>query len=146
MEQQGGSEERKQTNIRRLSRSGDVDLDAPGYAIKVLVGNSNRKLGGEIATALGVPLASCEVASFSDGETKIHIEHNIRGTDCYVIQPTCHNFENGTSVNDNLMELYALSLFFFRCAHQFQQFDKKTKVVAAAHPQAVFRSQSDSSW
>jgi len=57
---------------------------------------------------LKVPLASCEVGTFSDGETKIQVEHNIRGTDCYVIQPTCHNYENSTTVNDNVMELLLL--------------------------------------
>jgi len=98
------------SNILKLSRGGDPpgEPDAAGYAIKILVGNSNRKLGMDIAAALKVPLANCEVASFSDGETKIHIEHNIRGTDCYVIQPTCRNPENGTSVNDNVMELLLL--------------------------------------
>jgi len=95
------------SNILKLARGGGDSSDASeGYAIKILVGNSNRKLGDDIASALKVPLAVCEVGAFSDGETKIHIENNIRGTDCYVIQPTCHNSENGTSVNDNLMELY----------------------------------------
>jgi len=93
------------SNILKLSRDSSSSDASEGYAIKILVGNSNRKLGNDIASALKVPLAVCEVGSFSDGETKIHIENNIRGTDCYVIQPTCHNSENGTSVNDNLMEL-----------------------------------------
>jgi len=84
------------------------DGSAPGYAIKILVGNANRKLGADISAQLKVPLASCEVSTFSDGESKIQIHHNIRGTDCYVIQPTCHNFENDTSVNDNVMELLLL--------------------------------------
>eukprot|EP01087_Luapelamoeba_hula_P011846 TRINITY_DN3275_c0_g1_i1.p1 TRINITY_DN3275_c0_g1~~TRINITY_DN3275_c0_g1_i1.p1 ORF type:complete len:344 (-),score=48.96 TRINITY_DN3275_c0_g1_i1:29-1060(-) len=82
--------------------------DCAGYAIQIIVGNGNKKLGSDISAALNVPLAKAEVGRFSDGEAKIHIEHNIRGTDCYIIQPTCHNFENDTSVNDNLMELLLL--------------------------------------
>jgi hypothetical protein len=115
-----------------VSKETAEQLEAPGYAIKIIVGNANRKLGQDIAAHLRVPLAKCEVGTFSDGETKIQIEHNIRGTDCYVIQPTCHNYENGTSVNDNLMELCAGRLAFSSCSFMYSQF------VVTSYTQTLF--------
>jgi ribose-phosphate pyrophosphokinase len=46
-----------------------------------------------------MPLSKAEVKQFSDGEVSVEIGENVRGTDVFVIQPTC------TPVNDHLMEL-----------------------------------------
>ena len=62
-------------------------------------GNANRALSQEISEYLSIPLASAEVGQFSDGETQVKINQNVRGADVYVIQPT------SPPVNDNLMEL-----------------------------------------
>lgn len=53
----------------------------------------------EIADHLGIPLSEAEVKKFSDGEIFVEIKENVRGTDVFVVQPTC------TPVNDHLMEL-----------------------------------------
>ena len=67
--------------------------------IKVFSGNSNRHLAAEICEHVGVTEGAIEVGRFSNGEIKVIINENVRGTDVFVVQPTCN------PVNDNLMEL-----------------------------------------
>ncbi|MBU0673607.1 MAG: ribose-phosphate pyrophosphokinase [Proteobacteria bacterium] len=67
--------------------------------IKIFAGNANRALAEEICQNIGLPLSEAEVRTFSDGEIFVEIGENVRGTDVYVIQPTC------PPVNDSLMEL-----------------------------------------
>ncbi len=67
--------------------------------LKVFSGNANRPLAEGIADYLGVPLGKSHVGRFADGEINVQIDENVRGADCYVIQPTCR------PVNENLMEL-----------------------------------------
>lgn len=67
--------------------------------IKIFSGNAHKDLASEIATHLGLPLSKAEVRKFSDGEIFVEIGENVRGTDVFVVQPTC------TPVNDHLMEL-----------------------------------------
>jgi ribose-phosphate pyrophosphokinase len=69
------------------------------YELKIFTGNANRALAEEIAQYLHVPLGNAEVSRFSDGEVFVQINENVRGTDCFVVQPTC------PPVNDALMEL-----------------------------------------
>src|SRR5437773_9560786 len=69
------------------------------YELKLLTGNANRPLAEEIAQYLRVPLCDAEVSRFSDGEVYVQVNENVRGTDVFVIQPTC------PPVNDTLMEL-----------------------------------------
>jgi ribose-phosphate pyrophosphokinase len=67
--------------------------------LKVFSGNANLKLAQDICDYLSVPLGQAQVTKFADGEINVQINENIRGTDCFLIQPTC------PPVNDNLMEL-----------------------------------------
>jgi len=67
--------------------------------IKVFSGNANPELAKEICDYLNLSLSKVEVRRFSDGEIFVEIGENVRGTDVFVIQPTC------TPVNDHLMEL-----------------------------------------
>jgi len=67
--------------------------------LKIFSGNANPKMAQEICEYLDIPLAKTEVRTFSDGEIFIEIKENVRGSDAFVIQPTC------TPVNDHLMEL-----------------------------------------
>lgn len=68
-------------------------------AIKLFSGNGNMALSLEIARQLGINLGKATVSRFADGEANVVIHENVRGKDCYVIQPTC------PPVNDNIMEL-----------------------------------------
>ncbi len=67
--------------------------------LKIFSGNANRPLAEGICKYLGVPLGKTHVGRFADGEINVQIEENVRGADCYVIQPTCR------PTNENLMEL-----------------------------------------
>lgn len=67
--------------------------------LKIITGNAHREMAEEISTHLRIPLTETEVRKFSDGEIFVEVKENVRGTDVFVIQPTC------TPVNDNLMEL-----------------------------------------
>lgn len=67
--------------------------------LKIFSGNAHRKLAEEIAEHLNIPLSEADLRKFSDGEIFVEIKENVRGTDVFVVQPTC------TPVNDHLMEL-----------------------------------------
>ncbi len=69
------------------------------YELKLFTGNANRPLAEEIAQYLHIPLGDAEVSRFSDGEVFVQINENVRGTDVFIVQPTC------PPVNDSLMEL-----------------------------------------
>lgn len=67
--------------------------------LKVFSGNGNPKLAREICEYLKVPLGRWDLTRFSDGEVYCQVLENVRGTDVFVIQPTC------PPANENLMEL-----------------------------------------
>lgn len=70
-----------------------------GEKVKIFTGNSNERLARDICTYLDVPLGRATVGRFTNNEIMVKIDENVRGTDVFVIQPTCH------PVNDSLMEL-----------------------------------------
>ncbi|MGA7278241.1 MAG: ribose-phosphate pyrophosphokinase [Desulfocapsaceae bacterium] len=74
-----------------------------GNVMKIFSGNANYTLAQEIAEHLELTVSEAEVRKFSDGEIFIEIKENVRGTDSYIIQPTC------TPVNDHLMELVIMA-------------------------------------
>jgi ribose-phosphate pyrophosphokinase len=67
--------------------------------IKLFTGNAHKGLAKEIADDLDIPVGDATVSKFSDGEITVHINENVRGTDVFVLQPTC------MPVNHNIMEL-----------------------------------------
>jgi ribose-phosphate pyrophosphokinase len=67
--------------------------------IKVFSGNANRPLAEEICLHLGIEIGKAQVGRFSDGEFNFQINENVRGEDCFIVQPTC------PPVDQNLMEL-----------------------------------------
>jgi ribose-phosphate pyrophosphokinase len=78
--------------------------------LKLFSGNAHRALASEIAQYLKVPLGEADVTRFSDGEVFVQINENVRGTDVFVVQPTC------PPVNDNLMELLVMIDAFKRAS------------------------------
>ncbi len=67
--------------------------------LKVFSGSAHPQLAGEIAEHLGIPLGRQKLKRFSDSEVSFQIDENIRGTDVFIIQPTC------TPVDPNFVEL-----------------------------------------
>jgi ribose-phosphate pyrophosphokinase len=65
----------------------------------IFTGNANPSLAHEICDYLNIPVGRASVKTFSDGEIYVEIGENVRGTDVFVIQPTC------PPVNNNMMEL-----------------------------------------
>jgi ribose-phosphate pyrophosphokinase len=78
--------------------------------LKLFTGNAHRALATEIADYLKVPLGVADVTRFSDGEVFVQIIDNVRGTDVFVLQPTC------PPVNDTLMELLVMIDAFKRAS------------------------------
>jgi ribose-phosphate pyrophosphokinase len=68
----------------------------------LIAGNAHPVLAQNIARELGMPLAEAHVGRFPDGEVDIKISQDIRGRDCFVLQPTC------PPVNENWIELLLL--------------------------------------
>ena len=73
--------------------------------MKLFSGTTHPFFSKLIANHLNTDLASLDISRFADGEIKVTINECIRQEDCVIIQPTCRNLDNNTSVNDSLMEL-----------------------------------------
>ncbi|MDI6781938.1 MAG: ribose-phosphate pyrophosphokinase [bacterium] len=67
--------------------------------IRIFSGNANRGLAEEICRYVDIPQGNADVDSFSDGETCVQINDNVRGADVFLVQSTC------PPTNQNLMEL-----------------------------------------
>jgi ribose-phosphate pyrophosphokinase len=67
--------------------------------LKLFSGSAHPELAKEIAQFLGIPLGQARLRRFPDSEVAFQIEENIRGTDVFIVQPTC------TPVDMNIMEL-----------------------------------------
>ncbi len=74
-------------------------------SLKVFTGNANIKLAEKICKYLSVPLGDATAERFPDGEINIKVNEDVRGSDVFLIQPTC------PPVNENLTEL----LIFIDC-------------------------------
>ena len=67
--------------------------------MKILAGNSNKKLSNKISKNLKNKLVNTSIRKFADGEIYIEINENIRGNSIFIIQSV------SSPANDNLMEL-----------------------------------------
>jgi ribose-phosphate pyrophosphokinase len=62
--------------------------------IKLFAGTASEALAQSIATHINVPLSKSATRKFADGELKIKIEENVRGTDVFIVQSTHSPAEN----------------------------------------------------
>lgn len=76
------------------------------YRVRVIHGNSNARLAQDVAKLLNTNICESNVKTFANGEISIKIVDNIRGDDCFVVQPTTGN--SLIDVNTALMELMLL--------------------------------------
>jgi ribose-phosphate pyrophosphokinase len=67
--------------------------------LKLFSGSANPVLAHAICGYLGIRLGEATVSSFIDGEVRVKIEENVRGSDVFVAQSCC------APVNDSIMEL-----------------------------------------
>jgi ribose-phosphate pyrophosphokinase len=69
----------------------------------IFSGSANQDLAQHIVEHLNLPLGKAHVGRFSDGETMVEIQENVRGRDIFIIQSTC------APANDTLMELIIMA-------------------------------------
>jgi ribose-phosphate pyrophosphokinase len=83
-----------------LERSSPV----PDYGdrVRLIAGNAHPELAARIAQCMELTLCDAHVGRFPDGEIDIKIEDDVRGADCFVVQPLC------PPVNENWIELLLL--------------------------------------
>jgi len=70
--------------------------------IKIFTGSANPLLAEQMCRHLGLELGQIKLKKFSDGEINLQILENVRGADCFVVQPTC------SPVEFHLMEVYCM--------------------------------------
>src|SRR5438477_8958433 len=73
---------------------------ATGFGeLKVFSGSAHPELTRDIAAFLGVQPGQARLRRFPDTEVSFQIDDNIRGTDVFIVQPTC------SPVDQHIMEL-----------------------------------------
>ena len=70
--------------------------------IKIFSGSANPGLAEEMCANLGLPVGQIKLKRFSDGEINLQLLENVRGADCFVVQPTC------SPVEFHLMEILCM--------------------------------------
>ena len=61
--------------------------------IKIFTGSANPVLAEAMCGHLGLTLADIRLKQFADGEITLQILENVRGADCFIVQPTCKPVE-----------------------------------------------------
>lgn len=67
--------------------------------LKLFTGRANPRLAQRVCEYLQIPLGRGRTESFPDGELIVKVDEDVRGRDCFVMQPTCH------PVHSSFMEL-----------------------------------------
>jgi ribose-phosphate pyrophosphokinase len=65
-------------------------------------GTANRELASNVARHLGITLGDLKITRFPDSELYVKFEESVRGTDAFLLQPTC------APIDANLLELLIL--------------------------------------
>ena len=74
----------------------------PRAPMTLFAGTAHRDLAESVAQHLGVPLGDLKITRFPDTEIYIKFEESVRGTDAFILQPTC------APIDQNLLELLIL--------------------------------------
>jgi ribose-phosphate pyrophosphokinase len=75
-------------------------MKADADKLKLFAGRANPALAQKVADYLDMPLGRGKAELFNDGELIVKVDEDVRGRDCFILQPTCH------PVNANFMELF----------------------------------------
>lgn len=70
--------------------------------LKILSGTAHKEFAENLCMNLGIPLSASKLFRFSDQEIGVSVEESVRGTDVYIVQPTCE------PANERLMELFIM--------------------------------------
>lgn len=76
------------------------------FRVRLMSGNANLALAASVAACLNSELCSTIVKTFANSEISIKIVDNVRGDDCFIVQPTSGN--GVIDVNTAMMELLLL--------------------------------------
>lgn len=68
--------------------------------LRVFAGRANPALAQKICDHLKIPLGNGRTELFPDGELIVKVDEDVRGRDCFVVQPSCH------PINAHLMEMF----------------------------------------
>lgn len=71
--------------------------------IKIFTGSANPALAREICGHMNIPLGDMKLRQFADGEIHLQVLENVRGADCFIVQPTC------APVEFHLMEILLIT-------------------------------------
>src|SRR5213082_1657838 len=74
-------------------------MQADADQLKVFTGRANPQLAQKICDYLQIPMGRGNTELFPDGELIVRADEDVRGRDCFVVQPTSH------PINAHLMEL-----------------------------------------
>jgi ribose-phosphate pyrophosphokinase len=79
-------------------------MSVPSYSdnICLISGTAHPVLSEAVARAMDIPLCNAHIGRFPDGEIDIKINDDVRGADCFVLQPL------SPPVNENWVELLLL--------------------------------------
>ncbi|MEJ7839280.1 MAG: ribose-phosphate pyrophosphokinase [Thermomicrobiales bacterium] len=78
--------------------------------LQIFSGSAHHALASSITHELEVTLGRALVGTWKNGETRVKIDENVRGSDVYIVQPTCD------PVNHHLMELLLMIDAFRRAS------------------------------
>ncbi|MDR0765158.1 MAG: ribose-phosphate pyrophosphokinase [Synergistaceae bacterium] len=77
-------------------------MESASKDIKIFSGGAHEEFSKHICQVLGIQSAERKIFRFSDGEIGLSLQESVRGTDAFIVQPTCW------PVNENLMELLVI--------------------------------------
>lgn len=77
-------------------------MESSSRDIKIFSGSAHEEFARSICSTLGIQMSERKIFRFSDGEIGLALQESVRGTDAFIIQPTC------APVNENLMELLVI--------------------------------------
>jgi ribose-phosphate pyrophosphokinase len=70
--------------------------------LQLFTGTAHPELAELLSQELELPLGRAIVSTFKNGETRVKLEENVRGSDVFLLQPTCY------PVNEHIMVLLLL--------------------------------------
>lgn len=82
-----------------------IDMDMNSWSdVRILSGNSHKKLAIKICNLLDKPLSDCTIKDFSNTEIKVDINENIRNKHIFIVESGTYGYGKDKSINDYFME------------------------------------------